>query len=752
MRKKGSVYRSMWASYILILLIPVFISIVLYYYTYGIVKNQTESYSKNLMGTIKSTCDRELEYYKNVLKEMYMNENVRTLLSINAYDAQRDSWNTYQVKKELETAYNTLLSHSKNCEDLFVYLETADKVIGTSGAVSLDLYSKTYYADGDINILRTFLQESKSGSMLHYRTSAGKEYILLTETLVKKNGRSADAVAGVWISMEDIDAKIGSLDWKGGMDWTIISDEKQVLREISAFETDTLEWLTVYESAEDIADINGVDYLVSVANSEVLDLQYMLFSPEAVVAEPVNRIRNMHLFSLILVMIVGTFVARGFMRKHYNPLRNLFNLFIKHDDGSKVENEYQYLENQISQLVHNHQNVREDAKRKRKVLRTYVLEELLVSSSMERKEGELYDEIYQKFESGSNLVLLCGIVKEYHSETEEVIKETELKRYIISNVYAEGLGELYCLEALEMENVVAFIINIPAGRENYSEVLQEKTEWLHDFVAENFRFSVYTMEGGGYPGIEGIHKSYMEACDAEDFLHYMDEIYIRYEDIKDLSVRKYDYSFEMEERVTTAIREHNPKLAISYVNGILDSNFSRREECSAEMLTCLLYDIFGTLLKASEEQGIRNDRLLTMNHIGIDSPLEDIKCFYQRMIEEICKEVAVTPGNDRGQELCQNILEYIKENYSDPDLNVSQTALHFGITPSYLSAIFKKQTGKSIMEAIRQERISNAQKLLAEGISVADVSIQVGFRERTTFIRTFKNSTGVTPGSVKKTK
>lgn len=752
MRKKGSVYRSMLVSYILILFIPVAISIGLYKYTYEIVRSQTEEHTKNLMSTLNSTCDREFEFYKNTLKDLYVSEEVRDLLSTKVYDAQKDSWKTYQVQKEVAAAFNNLLSHAPNCKGLFIYLKTADKVIGQGDVASLDLYGKMRY-EGDIDQFRAFLQEADSDSMFYYKTTSGKEYILMVETLIKANGRRADAIAGVWISTEDLDTKVGSNAWQDGVDWTIIKDSG-ILREIKKFPIENPNGMEKNVNSSNALSINGVNYFIHAADSEVVKLQYMLFTPERIITESVNRIRNMHLISLFIIMIFGIFFAKRFVEKHYNPLKRLSVFFDKHGRSEGITDEYQYLEQQISGLIDVHENVREDAKKKKRILRGYALEALIANSVIEREKNEFYEEIYHKFEKGYNLVLLCGIMKDYNAENyqENVVGEKNLKRFIISNVYGEGIGAVYKLEALELSEQVAFIINVPSEEKGYSEVLQEIIEKLYNLIADKFGFTVYSVEGKLYSGIEGIHKSYLDACDAESFLHYIDENYIRYEDIQDLSVHKYDYSFEMEERITNAIREHNVKLAISYVNSILDSNFNRRNECPPEMLTCLLYDVFGTLLKAGEEQGLKNNRLLTMSHISAESSIEELKNFYQQMIEEMCKDVSGCTGNERSEELCRSILEYIKENYMDPDLNVSQTALHFGITPSYLTAIFKKQTGQSIFEALRQERISNAQRLLESGMNVADVAVQVGFRERTTFIRTFKNSTGITPGSVKKIK
>jgi YesN/AraC family two-component response regulator len=79
------------------------------------------------------------------------------------------------------------------------------------------------------------------------------------------------------------------------------------------------------------------------------------------------------------------------------------------------------------------------------------------------------------------------------------------------------------------------------------------------------------------------------------------------------------------------------------------------------------------------------------------------------------------------------------------------TGLHFDITPAYISTLFKKQTGDSLLEYINSVRVKEAQKLLEQGISVVDTSQKVGFRNSGAFIRVFKKQTGVTPGQLRKT-
>ena len=116
----------------------------------------------------------------------------------------------------------------------------------------------------------------------------------------------------------------------------------------------------------------------------------------------------------------------------------------------------------------------------------------------------------------------------------------------------------------------------------------------------------------------------------------------------------------------------------------------------------------------------------------------------KRRILEMKKET------DQDKSLSRKIETYIQENFQDPDLNISITSQHFGITPAYLSSIYKKQTGKSLLDYINTLRIDHARELLEQGLSVVEVAPMAGFRDSGSFIRAFKKKNGVTPGQFKK--
>lgn len=95
--------------------------------------------------------------------------------------------------------------------------------------------------------------------------------------------------------------------------------------------------------------------------------------------------------------------------------------------------------------------------------------------------------------------------------------------------------------------------------------------------------------------------------------------------------------------------------------------------------------------------------------------------------------------------LMQSVAKFISEN---PDSNLSLTVLshRFGLTPSYLSRLFKSVTSMGISEYINISRITAAEKYLTEtNLSVTEISKRCGFNDSNYFAAVFKKFKGITP-------
>lgn len=88
-------------------------------------------------------------------------------------------------------------------------------------------------------------------------------------------------------------------------------------------------------------------------------------------------------------------------------------------------------------------------------------------------------------------------------------------------------------------------------------------------------------------------------------------------------------------------------------------------------------------------------------------------------------------------------LQYIQENYKN-ELRLKNMAEYIGINESYLSHLFKKEYGKSLITYLNEYRILKAQELiLSSAASLNLIAEEVGYPNYTYFSKVFKSITGI---------
>ena len=90
-------------------------------------------------------------------------------------------------------------------------------------------------------------------------------------------------------------------------------------------------------------------------------------------------------------------------------------------------------------------------------------------------------------------------------------------------------------------------------------------------------------------------------------------------------------------------------------------------------------------------------------------------------------------------------MDYIDAHLHEK-LGVEALAEQVGLSQSYLSTLFKKETGVAVSEYILKRRIETAQNmLLYSDFSAAQISSFLAFSSQSYFIQTFRRITGMTP-------
>ena len=174
---------------------------------------------------------------------------------------------------------------------------------------------------------------------------------------------------------------------------------------------------------------------------------------------------------------------------------------------------------------------------------------------------------------------------------------------------------------------------------------------------------------------------------------------------------------------------------------------------SMESLMLRLYigmDVYLTARNVANGFGVSKEEfVLSFGSIDdISAKMQSIDAtasYLQEMVAQ-CIRWRITSVSQNGNSAIQKAKEYIDNNYTDEDISLNRVAVNVGLTPSYLSALFKKETKKNFTDYVTALRITRAKELLCcTKKMISEIAYEVGFRDYRYFSQIFKRETGMTP-------
>lgn len=93
----------------------------------------------------------------------------------------------------------------------------------------------------------------------------------------------------------------------------------------------------------------------------------------------------------------------------------------------------------------------------------------------------------------------------------------------------------------------------------------------------------------------------------------------------------------------------------------------------------------------------------------------------------------------------QHLKDYIRDNLSSP-LSVTDISIQFNYSQAYISRLFRKVTGQTMSQYIKNARLDEAKRLLRKSnLSVQEIAKAAGFDTAQYFSLVFRKEVGVTP-------
>jgi YesN/AraC family two-component response regulator len=125
-------------------------------------------------------------------------------------------------------------------------------------------------------------------------------------------------------------------------------------------------------------------------------------------------------------------------------------------------------------------------------------------------------------------------------------------------------------------------------------------------------------------------------------------------------------------------------------------------------------------------------------------------------LQKIKKRNGLSMDREKVDEVLKNLLVLLEEEriYRDEELTLMMLAERLQLHPQVLSQIINEKLGKNFNDLINSFRIEEVKTRLKapgeSGRSVLEIAFDCGFSSKTSFNRTFKKFTGMTPSNFRR--
>ncbi|MDL2323948.1 response regulator [Ruminococcaceae bacterium OttesenSCG-928-A16] len=154
----------------------------------------------------------------------------------------------------------------------------------------------------------------------------------------------------------------------------------------------------------------------------------------------------------------------------------------------------------------------------------------------------------------------------------------------------------------------------------------------------------------------------------------------------------------------------------------------------------IFYDLVTRLYQA---QGIYDNALIQkrIEQVVQSGGLQELSSLFREIMAEVMENSEAMDGAG----VAHNVMQIIEREYSK-DISLEYIAEKVHLSPSYLSYLYKQETGTNIIKQLADYRMAKAKDLLSDSrMKIADIARLCGYANPSYFNRLFKNMYGITP-------
>lgn len=265
----------------------------------------------------------------------------------------------------------------------------------------------------------------------------------------------------------------------------------------------------------------------------------------------------------------------------------------------------------------------------------------------------------------------------------------------------------------------------------------------------NIKFSVSTrlIIGAGIKviGLENLPLSYQAAVIAlqkQFFYGYGNPVFY-----KESTVAPYVFEETLPTELTYLLKSGSREEAVNLVKKVAE-DIKRHDNTQINYVKNELYNLLLLISQFAAERNIlipvenSGTKYLWELILSANTLDEIIEC----IIDHTTLFFKFMRNESDSNRIIESITNYIRQNFNDETLSIRTIAEHVFLSPNYLCALFKRETGNTIYQYITDVRIDKAKEYLKNGsVKPYEVAAKVGYSDPKYFSKVFKKEVGLVP-------
>lgn len=493
-------------------------------------------------------------------------------------------------------------------------------------------------------------------------------------------------------------------------------------------------------------NVAGQAFIGAFIPSRVAKWKYVILTPRAIYMNEIIRNRNLNLLIVMAGLILGMASVIFLQRRNYLPVKRMMKALAIKDRTAKG-NEFVLVETNLRRLYHENQSMRDSIKDRKE----YDRELFLLSSIRGRKsffkDAEIESILGYDVKNREFILVTMNLDTEEEQSGSAVADDFELLAFAINNIIGELLGVNYpYLKTVDdMFLVYLFFPEKENGKTGWTNDFKKKFEWLCDYFQKHFNMELAITMSPPFDAFESIEEEYGKIQEANEYRYF----------VEPYGVMSTDFLKEMDLTLAQRLKYYNRRFELVLAETDFEQGYALTEAFFQEVeqldmtfpftryyVLAVVNDLLLALQSIMSAKELPEDSLMgVLTDMCSQDSKDGLKDQFIFFLKLICKRV--NEDSRKSSNLAELVKNYVRENYMDCNMNISTIAQEMGLTPRYLSKLFKDQTGMGLLNYMNEMRIDQAKALLKHSVlTVEEIAEKTGFTNARTFRRNFLKVTG----------